>query len=211
MQWSVAEDWAADSQELEPGWKVQLGVGADGDLWEAMDLLLEQMQGKVEVRWARGHEDKRTMRRMKSKHQRGNVRADANCTAAKGGARSKARLLLPRRKSWRLCYDGMEMVGGLRKELRDKLRAERLMAYFRSTRGWGEEADRWLGEEVVAGWRMAGRALHQRVSAVRMLFSMWLTEDALARRADHLTDAESEQAGEAWASEGGNNGAMEAE
>ena len=82
------------------------------------------------------------------------------------------------------------MVRVLRKELRDKLRAERLMAYFRSTRGWGEETDRWLGEEVVAGWRMAGRALHQRVSAVRMMFSMWLTEDVVARRADHLTDAE---------------------
>ena len=137
-----------------------------------MDLLLERVEGKVEVHWVRGHEDKRTMRRMMSKHQRGNVRVDANCTAVKGGVRSKARLLLPRRKSWRLCYDGVEMVWVLRKELRDKLRAERLMAYFRSTRGWGVEADRWLGEEVVAGWRMAGRALHQRVSVVRMMFSI---------------------------------------
>ena len=64
------------------------------------------------------------------------------------------------------------------------------MGYFRDTRGWGEEAERWLGEEVVAGWRMAGKALHQRVAAVRMMFSMWLTEDVVARRADHLTDAE---------------------
>ena len=37
---------------------------------------------------------------------------------------------------------------------------------------------------------MPGKALHQRVSAVRMMFSMWLTEDVVARRADHLTDAE---------------------
>jgi hypothetical protein len=186
----VAEDWAADSQELESSWRVQPGVVVDGDLWEAMDLLLERMEGKVEVHWVRGHEDKRTMRRRMNKHQRGNVRADANCTAIKRGVMNKARLLLPRRKSWRLCYDGVEMVGVLRKELRDKLRAERLMEYFRSTRGWGEEAERWLGEEVVAGWRMAGRALHQRVSAVRMMFSMWLTEDVMAKRADHLTDAE---------------------
>ena len=50
------------------------------------------------------------------------------------------------------------------------------------------EADRWLGEEVLAGWRMAGRALHQRVSAVRIMFSMWLTEGVVARRAVHLTD-----------------------
>ena len=64
------------------------------------------------------------------------------------------------------------------------------MEYFRSTRGWDEEAERWLGEEVVAGWRMAGRALHQRVSAVGTMFSMWLTEDVMAKRADHLTDAE---------------------
>ena len=54
----------------------------------------------------------------------------------------------------------------------------------------GGEADRWLGEGVLAGWRMAGKALHQRVSAVRMMFSMWLTEDVVARRMDHMTDAE---------------------
>ena len=49
---------------------------------------------------------------------------------------SKVRLLLPRRKSRRLCYDGVEMVGVLRKELREKTRTERLMGYFRDTRGW---------------------------------------------------------------------------
>ena len=76
--WEVAENWAADSQELEPSWRVQLGVGADGDLWEAMNLLLGRMEGKVKVHWVRGHKDKRTMRRMMSKHQRGNVKADAN-------------------------------------------------------------------------------------------------------------------------------------
>ena len=108
---------------------------------------------------------------------------------SRGGGRSKVRLLLPRRKFWRLCYGGVEMVGVLRRELRDKMRTERLMGYFRDTRGWGEEAERWLGEEVVAGWRMAGKALHQRVAAVRMMFSMWLTEDVVAKRADHLTDA----------------------
>ena len=37
---------------------------------------------------------------------------------------------------------------------------------------------------------MAGRALHQRVPAVRMMFSMWPTEDVMAKRAGHLTDAE---------------------
>ena len=68
---------------------MQLGEGSDGDLWEAVDLLLERMQGKVEVSWIRGHADKRTTRRMTSKHQRGNVRADANCTAMKRGVRSR--------------------------------------------------------------------------------------------------------------------------
>ena len=33
------------------------------------------------------------------------------------------------------------MVGVIRKELRDKTRTERLMKYFRDTRGWGEEAE----------------------------------------------------------------------
>ena len=106
-----------------------------------------------------------------------------------GGDMSKVKPLLPRRKSWRLCYDGVEMVGVLRKELRDKLWTERLMGYFTNTRGWGDEAARWLDEEVVAGRKMAGKVLHQRVSAVRMMFSMWLTEDVVAKRADHLTGA----------------------
>ena len=43
------------------------------------------------------------------------------------------------------------MAGVLRKELREKTRTERLMCYFRDTRGWGDEADRWLDEEVLAG------------------------------------------------------------
>ena len=53
-----------------------------------------------------------------------NVKADANCTAVKRGVRSRVRMLLPRRKSWRLCYDGVEMVGVPRKELREKMRTE---------------------------------------------------------------------------------------
>ena len=66
--WAVAESWSSDSQEMESIWRVQLGVGADGNLWEAMDLLLERMKGRVEAHWVRGHEDKRTRRRMMSKH-----------------------------------------------------------------------------------------------------------------------------------------------
>ena len=44
--WAVAENWSADSQEVESSWRVQLGVGADGDLWGAMDLLLDRMEGR---------------------------------------------------------------------------------------------------------------------------------------------------------------------
>ena len=36
---------------------------------------------------------------------------------------------------------------------------------------------------------MAGKALHRRVAAVRMMFSMWLTEVVVAKRVYHLTDA----------------------
>ena len=115
--WARSENWSGSALEGGDSWRVQLGEGSDGDLWEAVDLLLERMQGKVEVNWVRRHADKRTTRRMMSKHQRGDVRADANCTAVKRGVRSRVRLLLPRRKSWRLCYDGVEMVGILRKEL----------------------------------------------------------------------------------------------
>ena len=46
------------------------------------------------------------------------------------------------------------MVGILRKELRDRTKTERSMRYFKETRGWGEEADRWLGEGMLAGWRI---------------------------------------------------------
>ena len=63
-------------------------------------------------------------------------------------------------------------MGILRKELRERMRTERLMGYFKETRKWGEEADRWLGEGVFAGWRMTSTAMHQRVAAVRMAFLM---------------------------------------
>ena len=112
------------------------------------------------------------------------------CTAIKRGTRSRVRLLLPRRNTRRLCYDGAEIVGVFRKELMEKTRAERLMGYFRDTRGWDDEAERWLSEEMVAGWKMASKALHQRVAAVRMMFSMWMPEDVVAKRAERLTDAE---------------------
>ena len=82
---AVAENWAGGPQEVEPSWRVQLGGGADGGLWEAMDLLLGGMQGKAEVRWVRGHDDKRTTTTMMNKHQRGNAKANANCTAVKRG------------------------------------------------------------------------------------------------------------------------------
>ena len=86
-----------------------------------------------------GHGGKGTRRRVMSKHQRGNVKADANCTAVKRVVRSKVRLVLPRRESWRLCYDRVEMVGPvLREELREKMRTEMLMSYFRGTRGCGD-------------------------------------------------------------------------
>ena len=66
--WAVAEDRTADSQELEPRWRAQLGVGANGETWEAMDLLLERIEGKVKVHWVGGHEDKSAAKRMTSKH-----------------------------------------------------------------------------------------------------------------------------------------------
>ena len=43
---------------------------------------------------------------------------------------------------------------------------------------------------------MAGKALHQRVSAVRMMFSMLLTDVVVAKRAAHLTDAERTKRGQ---------------
>ena len=48
-----------------------------------------------------------------------------------------------------MCYDGVEMVGVLKKELRDKTRTERLLQYFSDTRGWGEEAEWWPGGQTI--------------------------------------------------------------
>ena len=42
-------------------------------------------------------------------------------------------------------------MGVLGKGLRERMRTKRLMGHFRDTRGWVDEAERWLGEEVVAG------------------------------------------------------------
>ena len=98
----------------------------------------------------------------------------------------------------------------LRGELRDKMRTERPMGHFRDTRRWGNGADRWLGGEVVAGWRTAGKARHQRVSAVRTMFSMWLAEDVVARKADHLTDAERTVLSKCALCAGGANGRRDA-
>ena len=47
--WARSEDWAGTALEEGDSWRVQLGEGSDGDLWEAVDLLLERMQDKVEV------------------------------------------------------------------------------------------------------------------------------------------------------------------
>ena len=48
--WSVAENWSADSQEVD---QLESATGGGcwwhGDLWGAMDLLLERMKGRVEV------------------------------------------------------------------------------------------------------------------------------------------------------------------
>ena len=45
--WAVAENWSKGEEVDEEDWRVQMGESADGDLWEAMDLLLEQMSGIV--------------------------------------------------------------------------------------------------------------------------------------------------------------------
>ena len=40
--------WLRIGQQTHRSWS-QAWVGADGDLWEVMDLLLERMEGKVGV------------------------------------------------------------------------------------------------------------------------------------------------------------------
>ena len=65
------------------------------------------------------------MRRQEDEDEDKEGAPERECTlsAVKGGVGSKVRLLLPRVKSWRLCYDGV----------REKTRTERLMGYFRDT------------------------------------------------------------------------------
>ena len=47
--WARSENWAGSALEERENWRVQLGEGSDSDLWEAVDRLLERMQGKAEV------------------------------------------------------------------------------------------------------------------------------------------------------------------
>ena len=47
-----------------------------------------------------------------------------------------------------------------------------------------------VGRGDFAGWRMTKNAMRQRIAAVRMVFSLWLTEDVQVNRATKLTEAE---------------------
>ena len=80
LEWA-AKELTTSRRDLE----LQFGDIQDWAQRAAMDLTLERTEGKVEVHWATGHEDKRTTRRMMGTHQRGNVKAGANCTAVKRG------------------------------------------------------------------------------------------------------------------------------
>ena len=64
------------------------------------------------------------------------------------------------------------------------MRLERLMGYFKETRGCGEGAGRWFGEGVLAGWRVFGKAMHQRIATMRTI------DDVQVNRATKLTEAE---------------------
>ena len=175
--WAVAEGWFGNALEEGDNLEAQLGEGSGGGLchagiWPPFGEGAEQR----EVNWARGHANKRTTRRTMStcKHRGGNVRVGAICTAAKRGVASQLipqsfpnyqfhgaatpSGMLPRRKSWRLCYDGVEMVRVLGKGLREKVRTERLVGYSRKTRGWGWRLlNRWLRGGARARWVEGGR------------------------------------------------------
>ena len=43
-----------------------------------------------------------------------------------------------------------------------------------------DEAEHWLGEETLAGWRLNSKAIHEKVATVRMWFSVWLTSGVAA-------------------------------
>ena len=61
----------------------------------------------------------------------------ANCTKTKVWVGGRAKLLPPWRESWKLCYDGVEMVGVAKGKLGEEMGDERLVEYPRDTRGWG--------------------------------------------------------------------------
>ena len=78
-------------------------------------------------------------------------------------------LLLPRRKPWRLCYDGVEMVGVLREELNEEVGTEGLVGYSKDTRltpgggvrklrgGWARrcwQAGGWQGKQCISVCRL---------------------------------------------------------
>ena len=119
------------------GW---LRQAEDKDLWESAALVLSRRRGGVEVRWVRGHADGRKAKVALDKNERGNVRADAICNMFRGVRMGAERLQLPRAHSWRLHWDGRELVRNARKDLGERMSGRKVLEYFEVQRGWGEQA-----------------------------------------------------------------------
>ena len=166
----------------------------DRDLWEVLALLVAGRGDKLEVEWVRSHSDGRGAWASLNKHQRGNVRADAICNRLKDSTASRTRLQLPRLRSWRVCWEGVEVVGTVKGELKKKLDAAKIVRYFAETRGWGEAAEAWLGKEFVGDWFMRGKRTRDKVDGIRSMFSMWDTSDVRAKRAKCTEEERSELA-----------------
>ena len=164
----------------------------DADVWEAIEENLRVRAGRLKVRWVRGHADSRKAKRAWTKDEHGNIRADAICNALKGVRVQGDRLVLPRRRSWRVMCGGVEVVREVKTELREAMGAAKLLRYWRLTRRWGELADKWIGGHTARLWATVTGQLWQRVRKARCMYSMWQTADVLAARAKGCTTEQRE-------------------
>jgi hypothetical protein len=194
--WTAAQTIRGKKDEAcsYTGERKWLRKAEDRDLWEVLELLVMDLEGTLTVHWQRGHQDKQAKYRELTKAEKGNIWADKICNKMKGIVQIPDRLHLPRKRSWRVCWNGVEMVGKIDKELAEKIGIEKILGHWEVQRGWGGRAREWIGEEAARRWMKMSGSITVKTTRVKCMWSMWQTEDVIASRMAKLSDEERKEA-----------------
>lgn len=169
----------------EGGWGIEetiwLRSRQDRDLWEVAAEVVGWFGGRLSVHWQKSHQDTRKSKVSLTKYERGNIKADEMCNRYKGVKAEGQRLILPRRRSWRLSWEGRETLGPWRAELKERFDTMMVLHHFAEVRGWGKAAEEWLGNDI-GYWKLRNRTVAQRIQAAQCMYAMWETEDVIAKR-----------------------------